>query len=43
MGQACAENTIALAIPCHRITGHSGSMAVWHWGVPRKRTPSTAK
>jgi O-6-methylguanine DNA methyltransferase len=38
IGQACAENTIALAIPCHRVIGHSGAMAAWRWGAERKRT-----
>jgi O-6-methylguanine DNA methyltransferase len=38
IGQACAENPIALAIPCHRVIGHSGSMAIWRWGAERKRT-----
>jgi O-6-methylguanine DNA methyltransferase len=38
IGQACAENTIALAIPCHRVIGNSGSLAVWRWGAERKRT-----
>jgi O-6-methylguanine DNA methyltransferase len=27
IAQACADNPIALAIPCHRVMGHSGSMA----------------
>jgi O-6-methylguanine DNA methyltransferase len=37
IGQACAENPIALAIPCHRVVGHCGSMAPWRWGAERKR------
>ena len=37
IAQACAENPIALAIPCHRVMGHSGSTAGYRWGVERKR------
>lgn len=38
IAQACAENPIALAIPCHRVIGHSGSMAACRWGAERRRT-----
>jgi len=38
IAQACAENPIALAIPCHRVMGQSGSMAGCRWGTARKRT-----
>ena len=34
---ACAENPIALAIPCHRVMGHSGSGAGYRWGIERKQ------
>ena len=37
IAQACAENPIALAIPCHRVMGNSGSMAGYRWGIERKR------
>jgi len=33
IAQACAENPIALAIPCHRVMGNSGSMAGYRWGI----------
>jgi O-6-methylguanine DNA methyltransferase len=38
IAQACAENPIALAIPCHRVMGSSGSMAGYRWGVERKQS-----
>jgi methylated-DNA-[protein]-cysteine S-methyltransferase/AraC family transcriptional regulator of adaptative response/methylated-DNA-[protein]-cysteine methyltransferase len=37
IAQACAENPIALAIPCHRVMGNSGSMASYRWGIERKQ------
>jgi O-6-methylguanine DNA methyltransferase len=37
IAQACAENPIALAIPCHRVMGNSGSMAGYRWGIQRKQ------
>jgi methylated-DNA-[protein]-cysteine S-methyltransferase/AraC family transcriptional regulator of adaptative response/methylated-DNA-[protein]-cysteine methyltransferase len=37
IAQACAENPIALAIPCHRVMGNSGSMAGYRWGIERRQ------
>jgi methylated-DNA-[protein]-cysteine S-methyltransferase/AraC family transcriptional regulator of adaptative response/methylated-DNA-[protein]-cysteine methyltransferase len=37
IAQACSENPIALAIPCHRVMGNSGSTSGYRWGVERKR------
>ena len=37
IAQACSENPIALAIPCHRVMGNSGSTLGYRWGVERKR------
>jgi AraC family transcriptional regulator, regulatory protein of adaptative response / methylated-DNA-[protein]-cysteine methyltransferase len=34
---ACASNSIALAIPCHRIVRRNGDLAGYRWGVERKR------
>ena len=37
VGQACASNVIAVAIPCHRAVRKNGALAGYRWGVARKR------
>jgi AraC family transcriptional regulator of adaptative response/methylated-DNA-[protein]-cysteine methyltransferase len=37
VGEACADNMIAVAIPCHRVVRKNGALAGYRWGVRRKR------
>jgi AraC family transcriptional regulator, regulatory protein of adaptative response / methylated-DNA-[protein]-cysteine methyltransferase len=34
---ACAANSLAVAIPCHRVVKADGGLAGYRWGVERKR------
>jgi AraC family transcriptional regulator, regulatory protein of adaptative response / methylated-DNA-[protein]-cysteine methyltransferase len=34
---ACASNSIAVVVPCHRVVREGGALAGYRWGVDRKR------
>jgi AraC family transcriptional regulator of adaptative response/methylated-DNA-[protein]-cysteine methyltransferase len=38
VASACANNPVALLIPCHRVVGSDGRPTGYRWGVARKRT-----
>ena len=38
VARACATNSVALAVPCHRVVASNGSLSGYRWGTERKRT-----
>jgi AraC family transcriptional regulator of adaptative response/methylated-DNA-[protein]-cysteine methyltransferase len=36
VASACAANTLAVAIPCHRVVRQDGALTGYRWGVARK-------
>ena len=37
VARACATNSIAVAVPCHRVVGSDGGLRGYRWGAERKK------
>ena len=38
VARACAQNPVALVVPCHRVVGSNGALTGYRWGLERKKT-----
>ena len=38
VARACAANSVALAVPCHRVVRKGGDLGGYRWGIERKKT-----
>ncbi|HEY5961351.1 MAG TPA: methylated-DNA--[protein]-cysteine S-methyltransferase, partial [Polyangiaceae bacterium] len=38
VARACATNSLAVAIPCHRVVRSDGSLSGYRWGIERKQS-----
>lgn len=36
VARACGANPLAVAIPCHRVVRHNGTLSGYRWGIERK-------
>jgi AraC family transcriptional regulator of adaptative response/methylated-DNA-[protein]-cysteine methyltransferase len=43
VGSACANNPVALAIPCHRVLRNDGGLGGYAWGIERKQALISAE
>jgi AraC family transcriptional regulator of adaptative response/methylated-DNA-[protein]-cysteine methyltransferase len=43
VGNACATNPVALAIPCHRVLRNNGTLGGYAWGIERKQALISAE
>ena len=43
VGNACASNPVALAIPCHRVLRNNGTLGGYAWGTERKQALISAE
>ncbi len=37
VARACAQNSVAILIPCHRVLGSDGKLTGYRWGIQRKQ------
>lgn len=37
VAEACADNPVAILVPCHRVIRSDGSLGGYRWGTRRKR------